>query len=155
MIKPKGPTPIPPKDRLRYEIAKNGCWNWTGCINRFGYGIIGVGSKYDGTSKLERTHRVSYELHVGPIPKGMSILHSCGNRRCLNPRHLRPGTQKDNMLDACLSGSFARALNKQQVLDIREMRSTGKAQSTIAKVFGISQSTVSEVCLRKTWAWLQ
>lgn len=43
-----------------------------------------------------RAHRVAYELAVGPIPDGMEIDHSCRNRRCVNPSHLRIATRKQN-----------------------------------------------------------
>ena len=39
---------------------------------------------------------VSYELHVGPIPKGLTVDHTCRNRRCVNPNHMEIVTQKEN-----------------------------------------------------------
>lgn len=49
-------------------------------------------------------HRVSYELHHGPIPQGALILHSCDNPGCVNPAHLRAGTQSENILEAFAKG---------------------------------------------------
>lgn len=46
---------------------------------------------------MYRAHRVAYILTKGDIPDGLLILHSCGNRRCCNPAHLRQGTQSENV----------------------------------------------------------
>lgn len=44
-------------------------------------------------------HRWSFEYHVGPIPAGMWVMHSCDNPPCVNPAHLSVGTPRDNALD--------------------------------------------------------
>lgn len=59
------------------------CWRWDGCLNSKGYGCVGVGNK-----RTQLTHRVSYELHWGPIPAGLQIDHLCRNKQCCNPHHL-------------------------------------------------------------------
>lgn len=72
------------------ELDESGCWLWTGALNSRGYSCIGV----DGKSQL--AHRVSYELHVGPIPEGLQIDHLCRVKRCINPEHLEPVTAQEN-----------------------------------------------------------
>ena len=74
------------------------CWIWTASRTDRGYGSFGL----DG--KVRRAHRVAYELAVGPIPDGMSILHACDNPPCVNPAHLRVGTQVQNMADELVRG---------------------------------------------------
>lgn len=70
------------------------CWLWTGATGKGGYGNVGVGR---GTMLA---HRASYEAHSGErIPAGMKILHSCDTPACVNPAHLRVGTDVDNMRD--------------------------------------------------------
>lgn len=77
------------------------CWPWrAGCFHS-GYGAFFWPGHRPGGA-----HRFSYELHVGPIPKGMVIMHKCDNRPCVNPAHLRLGTQKDNIMDAVDKGRW-------------------------------------------------
>lgn len=77
-----------------------GCWEWTDYRLPFGYGRI-----YDGaTRRMLLTHRVSYELHHGPIPDGLIVRHTCDNPPCVNPDHLELGTRVDNMQDCVQRG---------------------------------------------------
>jgi HNH endonuclease/C2H2 type zinc finger protein len=52
------------------------CWEWTGSANKYGYGRF----SYPG-GRYAKPHRFSYELHVGPIPAGLTIDHLCRNRQ--------------------------------------------------------------------------
>lgn len=72
---------------------QDGCWPWLGHKDVEGYGRITVNGKRLGAARL------SYERFVGPIPKGLHVLHSCDNPGCVNPDHLRIGTHADNMRD--------------------------------------------------------
>jgi hypothetical protein len=69
------------------------CWNWTASTQRDGYGVF----ETRGTQHRSRhTHRIVYELLVGPIPDGMELDHLCRNRACCNPAHLEPVPHGEN-----------------------------------------------------------
>jgi len=82
-------------DRLieRREVVGD-CWIFTGARTGGGYGSIGTGGRH---GKRHYTHRLSYELHVGPIPDGMQIDHLCRVRACFNPAHLEAVPQAVNV----------------------------------------------------------
>ena len=71
---------------------QTGCWEWRASKHKDGYGQIGV----DG--RIELAHRVSYRLHYGETPSDY-LRHTCDNPSCVNPQHLVPGNQSQNMED--------------------------------------------------------
>jgi hypothetical protein len=81
-----------PKDKLmsRAVAGLNSCIVWTGGKNDQGYGHVNV------NGRRIYVHRLSYELHVGPIPDGLVIDHLCRNRACVNHHHLEPVTAAEN-----------------------------------------------------------
>lgn len=91
---PKTSTPLIERINRRVQKDPNtGCWLWTGTINSTtGYGTISV------DAEVRSAHRLSYELHIGPIPAGLQIDHLCRVRHCVNPDHMEPVTQRENLL---------------------------------------------------------
>jgi hypothetical protein len=80
----------------RYVIRNaDGCWGWALKPNRsFPYPAL-----TSGHDERVSMHRFSYELHVGPIPEGMWVLHKCDNHRCTRPDHLYLGDHVKNQSD--------------------------------------------------------
>ena len=80
-------------DRLMKKIEVVGeCWLWTAGKAPNGYGKCWLDGRTVGA------HRAIYELLVGPIPEGLVIDHLCRVRHCVNPDHLEPVTQQENLL---------------------------------------------------------
>src|ERR1700689_1935641 len=95
-----GPKPIPAIDRVMSRIRhENGCWIFTGCKNKRGYGKVS-----DYGSHLVYAHRVMFEHVNGVSTVGRVVMHSCDTPSCVNPAHLSVGTQKDNLDDARRKG---------------------------------------------------
>src|SRR5690242_10365359 len=78
------------------------CWNWLGGVNSAGYGSFGLITT--PRVKTVLSHRYAFELANGPIPGGSVLLHSCDNRRCVNPAHLSAGSVADNNHDMVSKG---------------------------------------------------
>ena len=70
----------------------SGCWLWLKGANTAGYGYI----KVEG--KQRRAHIVCYEENVGPVPAGLVLDHKCRVKSCINPAHLEPVTDRENIL---------------------------------------------------------
>lgn len=66
------------------------CWHWVGSKTLGGYGQMRA------LGKRVYVHRISWELHVGPIPEGLVIDHHCQNPSCVNPWHMEPVTAAVN-----------------------------------------------------------
>lgn len=87
------PPPPSPLERLldRIDFTES-CWLWTGTTNGVGYGLL------SSNNKKVYAHRFSYEWFVGPIPAGLTLDHLCRVTRCVNPDHLEPVTNRENIL---------------------------------------------------------
>lgn len=92
----RGPKPTPPEVRFWKYVSpepNSGCWLWTGTGARYGQISRWIGTRW----QFYPAHRLSYEMHKGPIPKGLVIDHKCRNTMCVNPEHLRAVTQGENV----------------------------------------------------------
>jgi len=142
------------KERFwRFVKKTDTCWEWIGRKNRFGYGLIG--NRY----KDVKAHRISYKIYIGKIPEGMLVIHSCDNPSCVNPEHLRLGTQKENIRDMVKKKrhSFGEKngqakLTNAEVRKIRFLFRTNNYygyQRILAKRFSISPTTICEIVHNK------
>lgn len=150
----------------RFEIDdKTGCWKWIGTQNNSGYGVIAGklnGKRYVPAGQQMLAHRVSWILHNGDIPKGEGahgsvVMHICDNPLCVNPKHLRLGTQGENVKDMMAkSRHVVGEFQKRKGVD--HFRSSFKDQADIdlicategntkelAEQYGVAESTIKRV----------
>ena len=123
-------------------VPETGCWIWIASTFLGGYGCIRVDGKIVGA------HRLSYELHNGPIPEELHVLHRCDQPPCVRPDHLFLGTHQDNMIDRTVKGRDTSKLTSERVLEIFYAEGP---QREIAANYGVSQSLVSTIKTRKRW----
>ena len=92
-----------------------------------------------------RLHRLVYCEHNNVTLesiKGKVVMHTCDNPRCINPAHLALGTYRENMKDM---SQKLRGNNKLTHEQVAEIRSSGLTQRELAKIYGVSQVTISRI----------
>lgn len=148
-------TPLTPEQRLFALVQKSDlCWEWVGRTNAHGYGQVSthcLGERY--------AHRISWAIHFGAIPNGLSVLHRCDNPRCVNPDHLFLGSRADNVRDMvnkrrhCYGETHGRRkLTEPQVHEIRSMHRAGLVtKREAARIYGISQTMVNNIVNLRAW----
>lgn len=159
--------------KVRKSDDPEGCWLWTGAKNPSGYGWFKL-----PTTGPAGAHRVSWEIVNGPIPDrtgyhGTVVMHVCDNPSCVNPSHLRLGSQAENLADMRRKGRSATGdrngsrtcpeamrrgenhpharLKRSDVIEIRRLSEAGTTGRAIARRFGLSFQHVSDIVRRKRW----
>jgi hypothetical protein len=121
---------------------------------------------------------LAYELHYGQLLPGVCVLHHCDNPSCVNPEHLWVGTKTDNAKDRIAKGRSAKGekngawrhppwvpyeriargqrhpfakLTEAKVVDIRRRAEAGEACRELAKAFGVSKPTISNIVHGRGW----
>lgn len=134
----------------------SGCWCWTGTVrNKDGYGACFL------LRKLHMAHRVSWVIHRGPIPENLIVRHSCDNPICVNPEHLRLGTDADNWEDCQQRGrerhpkgeehGKARLTEEDVKMIRKQYRPRRVPKWLFAELFGVSVSCIGHVVSGKNW----
>lgn len=146
---PVGPYKRKPlAERFWKHVRKgDGCWEWTASLAGNGYGQmnLGGGPQYGG-GKIGRTHRISWELHHGPIPPGMEVCHRCDNRLCVRPDHLFLGSHAENMADMSVKGYHTnRKLTTEQAREIRSLHASGIGHRELARRFGVDKYAIGKI----------
>ena len=142
-------------ERFWRKVEKSdGCWLWKGRSMTVGYGYFST----DSGRRHGYAHRFSWELHNGPIPAGLCVLHKCDVRLCVNPDHLFLGTRTDNSDDKTRKGRVPRGgdhwkskLTEDQVLDIKDWIADGIQHHLIARHFGVCRQTVTSISTGRIW----
>lgn len=131
---------------------ENGCWHWIGASSGR-YGLM----QFMG--RLRGAHVVSYTIHIGEVPKGKYVLHTCDNGMCVNPEHLFLGTQQVNMADKVLKGRQAVGSNigiaKLDDISVKEIKSLLATDiytlTDLADKYMVSRKTIANIRDGKIW----
>jgi hypothetical protein len=130
----------------------SGCWLWDAAYISLRWGPRGV---IVASGKRQYAHRVSYELHVGPIPAGALIRHRCDVTLCVNPAHLLPGTVAQNSADMVARDRSPhgerQGLTTLTNEDARRIARDPRPNTEIARAFGVSDSCVGRIKLGQTF----
>jgi len=152
------------KDRLlrKSTSTPNGCLEWTGAIKSNGYGNMPIGSTKDGSRRTVAVHRAAYEEWNGPIGDNW-VLHSCDNKKCINPKHLYLGDRKQNIKDAIDRGLLPpqqgekngnAAISEYTARRIKWLLSRNTRQIDIARGLGVSSGIVHSISSGLRWSHL-
>jgi hypothetical protein len=129
------------------------CWNWKGSTGHYGYGQIGW------ADRIYTTHRISYLIFNGLIPQRLLVRHTCGNTKCVNPKHLILGTQSDNLIDmsrACRGG--LQKLTEENVQVIKWLLKHAPEKGLLIKLarrYNVSRYAICDIKRRRSWRWVE
>jgi hypothetical protein len=147
-----------PVRSIRYTVDEKGCWI---CISHrpsgSGYPRIRI------NKRLYNMNRYVYTLEVGGIPDGFCVMHTCDNKMCINPKHLKAGTLAENTIDGWAKGlypqdkgrhkgedAYNHKLSEEAVRRIRKDRKNGAVK--LSRIYGVSKATIQRARRGITWA---
>jgi hypothetical protein len=149
----------PVEERFWEKVNRSnpdGCWPWTGARTPEGYGRFSVKAGHTVNAS-----RYAYELTNGQLERRQLARHTCDNPPCCRPDHLIPGSYFDNEHDKISRGRDRKAVGERvqsarltalMVMDIRiQHRVLGISQSELARRFGVTTGTISNIIRRVTW----
>lgn len=149
-----------------YVQKTDDCWLWVGPLRKKAWPYGDLSYRTGGKKKHLNASRFSYELHFGPIPNHLNVLHHCDNPKCVRPDHLFLGTQKDNMEDKVSKNRqyrpgqrFSGDVHHNAILsipDVQEIRrlhkDEGKTRREISAIYpNVSYQTISDTIAWRRW----
>lgn len=146
------------------DLQMSPCKLWTGRLDPHGYGRLKLGA-------IEvLAHRKAYAEYHGldVLSMGGVVMHLCDNPPCIEPTHLKLGTQSENMADMYSKGRHAKGedrgnavLTDEQVRSIRRDYiprggANGRGNSAhICLLYGLTRYRLSCIIRRTRWAHVE
>jgi hypothetical protein len=128
------------KERFDDKVDRSAdCHLWTGATDLNGYGKLNVGGETRGA------HRLAYQWEHGDIPDGRMIDHTCNNKSCVNPDHLRLVAPEENAVGA------APKLSQEAAQEIRAL-SGRYTQKELAEEYGVTASAIGAIVRGESYA---
>lgn len=134
------------------------CWPWRGGRLPSGHGMFNV-RRSDGVWAATSATRFMVYLMEGPFPAHLFVRHMCDNPCCVNPEHLRLGTQADNMQDRWAHGRYHDGEPRRQgklddnaIIEIRRRALEGETYTSIARDTGLTPPAVGFIATGRTWS---
>lgn len=153
---------VPLMDKFWPRFTRgDGCWLWAAGKTRAGYGFLA----YRG--QMIYAHRLSWEVHRGPIPPNTEVCHNCpggDNPGCVNPEHLFLGSHIDNMADCTAKGrrntsgigsrrGERHPAAKMTEADVHAIRArSSERHKDIARDFGVTRPAITAILARRSWS---
>lgn len=124
------------------------CWSFNSSVDKDGYHQVGSSVAYKELG-VARAHQLSFRLHVGEIPSGMFVCHTCDNPGCVNPSHLFLGTPNDNVQDMINKGRYVpgkrtKKLTTDDIVNILRCKSKATAIELAAQ-YNVSWSLIYKI----------
>lgn len=140
----------------KYLVSESGCWIWTAGKWRGGYGQF----NWTPGKQSMGAHRAAFLLHVGPIPDGLLVCHSCDVPACVNPSHLFLGSCSDNHKDRNEKGRQAKMeqhgrakLSVKKAEEIRFLYSLGTySHRRLGRAYSVAHTQIGRVLRDERWA---
>lgn len=126
----------------KYTKPDTGCWNWHGAKTNYGYGNFSI----NGTPW--KAHRLSVALY-GDVDGnkgilGKVVMHMCDNTSCVNPKHLKIGTQADNIRDRDEKGR-QNIVSRISHAEAKMIKESELSDRRLARMFNVSSATIWKV----------
>jgi hypothetical protein len=134
-----------------HSMDTNECINWPFYLMKNGYGQVGT------TFGMMLAHRYSCMLAHGDPPRDKpQAAHSCGNKSCINKRHLSWRNQSENEDDKHAHGTWltrisSAKLTNKQVLDMRADHANGAEYKELVIKYETPKSAIGKIIRRETW----
>ena len=142
--------------RTSAKAGADDCIEWPFATYDGGYGRV----KWRG-STTTASFAVCELAHGAPPTVDHQAAHSCNNRKCCNPRHIRWATPVENAQDRVLHGTWDEGkmltnfvLTEDRVKDIRRKRAAGAKVRDLACEFNVGYGTIQRLCAGETWRWV-